>query len=100
MTFSCALLYNPPVDQRKKVAAAVRAYGKTRRVDGTNDGEDVGYLAKDLAADIEVGKPFILNRVNASLLFDALVAAGMKKLAKQLFTYGAAVERLSQGMAA
>jgi hypothetical protein len=73
MTFSCALLYSPPADQRKKVAAAVLAYGKARLADGSSDGEDTGYLAKYLASDIEVGKPFVLNKVNADLLLNALL---------------------------
>jgi hypothetical protein len=78
---SCISLLTPPKDERAVMSEAVLAYGRKRRGDGSIDGEEIGYRAKDLASDIQLGQPIHLTGHTMSLLYNALFAAGRGALA-------------------
>ena len=87
-------VYKPPRNLREKLAKAVSDYGKFRRNDGSLEGEEIGYLAKDLAAEITLGQTMIMRKAWSNLFEAALEHADMceelESYRKESAAYGVA----------
>lgn len=91
--------FTPPKDKREFLAEVVSEYGKRRRHDGTIEGQDIGYRAKDLAADLRLGQPIRLNGPTLTLLCGALYNAGRDELASRLEAAARAAGEINEVMA-